>query len=149
MSCEACIEVEFTYDVDPGYAGDRIDPPYPASVDEVRVSIIGPHRQRLECPDWLADILVDQVTEEELLGAAQGARDDAAYDAWADRRDMDAVVRRAVDDWTPSPRFGGIRDYPAFDDHDLRLVDYVLIGLASLALASVMYLFFVVALAIL
>jgi hypothetical protein len=74
------LEVEFTYDVDPGYRGDRIDPPEPASVQNLKAAIYGPKGQRLECPDWLAEMMAEQEGEDSLIMIAQEICDDRAYD---------------------------------------------------------------------
>jgi hypothetical protein len=87
MTSEQTFQVEFTYDVDPGYAGDRIEPPYPASVQNLKATIYGHKGLRLECPQWLADMLAEQEGHDSLILMAQEARDDAAYDAWSDRGD--------------------------------------------------------------
>ena len=86
MISEQRFDVEFTYDVDPAYAGDRIEPPYPASVRNLKAAIYG-KGLRLECPSWLADMLAEQEGHDSLILMAQEARDDAAYDAWSDRGD--------------------------------------------------------------
>jgi hypothetical protein len=84
---EGSVMVEFTYDVDPGYPGDRIDPPEPASVENLRATIIGPKGQRVECPQWLAEMLAEQEGHDSLILMAQEAGYDAAHDRWADGRD--------------------------------------------------------------
>jgi hypothetical protein len=87
MTSEQTFQVEFTYDVDPGYPGDRIDPPEPASVRNLKATIYGHKGLRLECPDWLADMLAEQEGHDSLILMAQEAGYDAAHDAWADGRD--------------------------------------------------------------
>jgi hypothetical protein len=81
MICEISVTVEFTYDVDPGYAGDRTDPPQPPSVHNLQATVVGSKGERLVCPPWLADVMLAEEGEESLLIAAQEARDDALYDA--------------------------------------------------------------------
>jgi hypothetical protein len=87
MTSEQTFQVELTYDVEPGYAGDRIDPPYPASVQNLKATIYGPKGLQLECPSWLADMLAAQEGHDSLILMAEEARADAAYEAWADRGD--------------------------------------------------------------
>jgi hypothetical protein len=87
MTSEQTFQVEFTFDVDPGYAGDRIEPPEPASVQNLKATIYGPKGLRLECPQWLAEMLAEQEGHDSLILMAQEARADAAHDRWADGRD--------------------------------------------------------------
>ena len=52
-------------------------------------------------------------------------------------------------DWTPSERFGAIRDYPEFDRPRLSWADIALIGCVSVAGAAAIYAFCLIALALL
>lgn len=48
FECE--IPVKVSYDFDPGYAGDRIDPPYGASVEITEITAYGPEFSGVPIP---------------------------------------------------------------------------------------------------
>lgn len=81
------VTVEVTYDFDPGYKGDHIDPPCPPSAEIVSAyASVG--RGRVECPAWMLVVMsASDRFHDELVGYAieQSQPDpDAAYDAARD-----------------------------------------------------------------
>lgn len=83
---ECYVNAEFDYDVSPGYRGSRTEPPEAASVENLRVTIVGPRGERLECPDWLTPLLAGGDLDW-LLDEANGQREQALCDAADARRD--------------------------------------------------------------
>ena len=86
-SGETQLQVEINYSVNPGYRGDRIDPPQAASISIMCWELTGPDGP-LDCPKWLADIFTpDNAT---LL---QFAADDLQAEA-EDRADARRDINR-------------------------------------------------------
>lgn len=85
--------VEIQYTVEPGFAGDRVDPPCPpcAEIISATVTVRG---ARHECPAWMLVVMsASDRFHDELVGYAteQSQPDpDAAYDA---ARDASMAVR--------------------------------------------------------
>lgn len=85
ISCTAVV----TYSVDPGYAGDRTDPPQDASVEIIDVSAVDPEYDiperaiDLDClaEECLADWREDLIAAEEYR--AEQRRDDAMMERWS------------------------------------------------------------------
>ncbi len=71
---ERCVEVEFHFTVDRGWTADDGD-----VITDLRATITGPKGERLDCPAWLADMLLDGDADL-LLDAAGGADDQARED---------------------------------------------------------------------
>jgi hypothetical protein len=78
-------EADWTYQVDPGYQGDRIDPPEPPYVYDVTLTELRVDGKVVSCPDWLAMHLMP--TAEELIENANESLEQAACDAADARRD--------------------------------------------------------------
>ncbi len=68
------LEAEWSYNVDPGYKGSRVEPPEPPSVQDLTFRLIY-GKAEVDCPDWLRDLI--EPSEETLLEHAAGR---AAYD---------------------------------------------------------------------
>ena len=78
------VTVEVTYDFDPGYKGDHIDPPCPPSAEIVSAyASVG--RGRVECPAWMLVVMsASDSFHDELVSHAEAERQpdpDAARDA--------------------------------------------------------------------
>jgi hypothetical protein len=86
-TAECYVDVEFSFGVDPGYKGSRIEPPEAPAVENLRATIVGPRGERLECPDWLIDFMVG-ANQDWLLTEANEQRGQAIADAADARRDV-------------------------------------------------------------
>ena len=70
------ITAEWSYSVLPGYPATRIFPAEHAAVDDVQVKLSLDGKLRIECPDWLFDLLRPS---DDVLMEHAGERDE--YDA--------------------------------------------------------------------
>lgn len=78
------VEIEWDFDVSPGYPATRTDPAEPDTVENVRAMFcVG--KKRIPVPDDLAAALMD---EAELLSDAMGQREQAMCDAAEARREV-------------------------------------------------------------
>ena len=89
--CRVEVELVISYGVEPGFAGDRIDPPYPASVDVQKVEVKLPKGGYEAAPEWMFDLIVadDGLCDDMLNDADDGAPD---WDAIRDMRRDDALT---------------------------------------------------------
>jgi len=84
------VECVISYNVEPGFAGDRIDPPYDASAEIQSIKIfVG--KQVHDCPKWLSDLLeADEGLHNDLLlneeDCPDRARDQRIDDALTHQR---------------------------------------------------------------
>lgn len=85
------IELIISYRVEPGFAGDRVDPPYPASVEIQKVDVKLPKGGVEAAPGWLFDLIAedDGLCEDMLNDADDGEPD---WDAIRDMRRDDALM---------------------------------------------------------
>lgn len=92
LACST-VTVEVTFDFDPGYKGDHIDPPCPPSAEIVSATVTV-RGARHDCPAWMLVVMsASDSFHDELVGYAieQSQPDpDAAYDA---ARDASMAVR--------------------------------------------------------
>jgi hypothetical protein len=84
---ECYVDVEFSFDVDPGYKGSRTEPPEAPAVINLSAVIVGPRGERLACPDWLVPLLAGS-DDSWLLAEAEGAREEAMCAAADARREV-------------------------------------------------------------
>lgn len=89
------VELVISYGVEPGFAGDRIDPPYPASVEVQKVEVKLPKGGFEPAPEWLFDLIAadEGLCEDMLNDADDGAPD---WDAIRDMRRDDALTMPAA-----------------------------------------------------
>lgn len=85
------VELAISFTVEPGFAGDRIDPPYPASAEVQKVEVKLPKGGCEAAPEWLFDLIAadDGLCEDMLNDADDGAPD---WDAIRDMRRDDALT---------------------------------------------------------
>lgn len=85
---DVAVEVSFTYQ--PGYAGDRIDPPCPAEVEITSVAVLdGLGGKNAASPAMLQTMQASDRLYAEMIGLAESERQsgpDAARDAAAEAR---------------------------------------------------------------
>jgi hypothetical protein len=79
-------EADWSYQVDPGYRGDRIDPPEAPYAYDVALTEFRVDGKAVDCPDWLATHLMP--TAEELIQNASDSLEQAACDAAEYRREL-------------------------------------------------------------
>lgn len=78
------VELVISYGVEPGFAGDRVDPPYPASVEVQKVEVKLPKGGVEAAPEWLFDLITaDEGLCEDMLNDADDGEPD-----WGAIRDM-------------------------------------------------------------
>lgn len=90
------VELVISYGVEPGFSGDRIDPPYPASVEVQKVEVKLPKGGFEAAPEWLFDLIADDdgLCDDMMNDADDGAPD---WDAIRDMRRDDAITSRNAD----------------------------------------------------
>jgi hypothetical protein len=87
------VELVIGFTVEPGFAGDRIDPPYPASAEVQTVTVVTP-KGREAAPKWLFDLIAaDEGLCDDMLNDADDGPD---WDAIRDMRRDDALTVRAA-----------------------------------------------------
>jgi len=90
------VELVISYGVEPGFAGDRIDPPYPASVEVQKVEVKLPKGGYQPAPEWLFDLIAaDDGLCEDMLNEAED--DGPDWDAIRDMRRDDALTMNVAE----------------------------------------------------
>jgi hypothetical protein len=78
-------EADWSYQVDPGYRGSRIDPPEAPYVYDLALTELRVDGKAVDCPDWLIPYITPSA--DDLIENASESLEQAACDAADARRD--------------------------------------------------------------